>query len=71
MTKLFSEFKAVTKKEWYSNIISNFKGVDFENKFISTSDNIRIYPFYHQDDKKDKFLYFLKLKLDCFQNQLL
>ena len=50
MTKLFSEFKAATKKEWHSNIISNLKGVDFKNNLISTSHNIKIYPFYHKDD---------------------
>ena len=37
MTKLFSEFKAVTKKEWYSNIISNLNGDDFENKLYNFS----------------------------------
>ena len=55
MTKLFSEFKAVSKKEWQSNIISNFKGVDIENNLISTSENIKIYPFYHKDDNCKTF----------------
>ena len=55
MTKLFSEFKTVTKKEWNSNIISNFKGVDFENNLISTSENIKIFPFYHKDDNCKTF----------------
>ena len=41
MTNLFSEFKAVTKKEWNSNIISNLNGVDIENNLISTSENIK------------------------------
>ena len=55
MNKLFSEFKTVTKKEWYSNIISNFKEIDFENNLISTSENIKIYPFYHKDDNCKTF----------------
>ena len=55
MNKLFSEFKAVSKKEWKSKIKSDLKGLDFEKNLISTSENIKNFPFYHKDDNCKTF----------------
>ena len=55
MTKLFSEFKAVNRKEWHSNIISNLNKFDAKTNLISNLEKIEIFPFYHQEDNYKTF----------------
>ena len=51
MSKLFSAFNAVSKKEWKEKIISDLKGADYTEKLVSNSEGIEIAPIYHSDDK--------------------
>ena len=51
---LFSEFNAVSKKEWLEKVEIDLKGADFEKKLVwKNLSNIKIDPFYTAEDKKD------------------
>ncbi|GGE07732.1 methylmalonyl-CoA mutase subunit beta [Psychroflexus salis] len=48
---LFSQFEAVSAKEWKQQIQVELKGADFNEKLVTkTEDGIDIKPFYHADD---------------------
>lgn len=51
---LFSEFDAVSKKEWLEKVEIDLKGADFERKLVwKNLSDIKILPFYTAEDKKD------------------
>jgi len=50
MSRLFSAFNAVSKKEWIEKIITDLKGADYTEKLVSSSAEIEIAPIYHSDD---------------------
>ena len=51
MSNLFSEFNEVRKSEWKEKINTDLKGGDYNEKLISLSEGIKIFPIYHADDK--------------------
>jgi len=50
MTKLFSEFKAVTKEEWLSKVEKDLKGKPLADLDWQLNDQLSISPFAHADD---------------------
>jgi methylmalonyl-CoA mutase len=53
-TALFSEFDSVSSKQWKQKIQFELKGADYNDTLIWNSpENIKIKPFYHQDDLQD------------------
>lgn len=49
--KLFSEFPAVTTKQWDEKIIADLKGADYEKKLIwKTTEGINVKPYYRAED---------------------
>ncbi len=52
MTKLFSEFDAVSAKQWKQKIQVDLKGADYNNTLVWTSpEGIAVKPFYNEEDK--------------------
>jgi methylmalonyl-CoA mutase len=52
--KLFSEFPAVSTKEWLEKIQVDLKGADFEKKLVwKTNEGFKVQPFYRMEDLKD------------------
>ena len=50
-TALFSEFESVSSKQWKQKIQFELKGADYNETLIWNSpENIKVKPFYHQDD---------------------
>ena len=55
-TALFSEFESVSSKQWKQKIQFELKGADYNDTLIWNSpENIKVKPFYHQDDLQDVF----------------
>ena len=53
-TALFSEFESVSSKQWKQKIQFELKGADYNDTLIWNSpENIKVKPFYHQDDLQD------------------
>lgn len=53
-TTLFSEFESVSSKQWKQKIQFELKGADYNESLIWNSpENIKVKPFYHQDDLQD------------------
>jgi methylmalonyl-CoA mutase len=53
-TALFSEFESVSSKQWKQKIQFELKGADYNETLIWNSpENIKVKPFYHQDDLQD------------------
>ena len=53
---LFSEFESVSSKQWKQKIQFELKGADYNDTLIWNSpENIKVKPFYHQDDLQDIF----------------
>lgn len=53
-TSLFSEFESVSSKQWKQKIQFELKGADYNDTLIWNSpENIKVKPFYHQDDLQD------------------
>ena len=51
---LFSEFDAVSSKQWKQKIQFDLKGADYNDTLIwKTNEDIAVKPFYHADDFKD------------------
>jgi methylmalonyl-CoA mutase len=51
---LFSEFESVSSKQWKQKIQFELKGADYNESLIWNSpENIKVKPFYHQDDLQD------------------
>ena len=51
---LFSEFESVSSKQWKQKIQFELKGADYNDTLIWNSpENIKVKPFYHQDDLQD------------------
>ena len=51
---LFSEFDAVSSKQWKQKIQFDLKGADYNDALIwKTNEGIPVKPFYHADDFKD------------------
>jgi methylmalonyl-CoA mutase len=51
---LFSEFESVSSKQWKQKIQFELKGADYNESLIWNSpENIKVKPFYHQDDLLD------------------
>ncbi|GAA4948282.1 methylmalonyl-CoA mutase subunit beta [Algibacter agarivorans] len=51
---LFSEFDAVSSKQWKQKIQFDLKGADYNDTLIwQTNEGIPVKPFYHADDFKD------------------
>ncbi len=51
---LFSEFDAVSSKQWKQKIQFDLKGADYNDTLIwKTNEGIPVKPFYHADDFKD------------------
>lgn len=52
--KLFSEFNAVSSKQWKQKIQFNLKGNDYNNTLVwQTNEGISVKPFYHAEDFDD------------------
>ncbi len=51
---LFSEFEAVTSKQWKQKIQFDLNGADYNDNLIwKTNEDIHVKPFYHADEFKD------------------
>jgi methylmalonyl-CoA mutase len=51
---LFSEFESVSSKQWKQKIQFELEGADYNESLIWNSpENIKVKPFYHQDDLQD------------------
>ena len=50
MNKEQSGFNATSKKEWGLKIISDLKGMPFDNTLCKNTEGIKISPIYHSDD---------------------
>ena len=49
--KLFSDFEAVTAKEWKDKIIEDLKGADYDKKLVwRTDEGFIVNPFYRRED---------------------
>ena len=53
---LFSEFEAVSSKQWKQQIQYELKGADYNETLVWESpEGIKVKPFYHQDEFEQKF----------------
>ena len=55
MSKLFSAFNAVSKKEWENKINIDLNGADYNEKLVTNYEGIDIHPIYHSDDNLQSY----------------
>ena len=52
--KLFSEFEAISSKQWKQQIQYELKGADYNETLVWESpEGIKVKPFYHLDDTSE------------------
>ena len=55
MSKLFSAFNGVSKKEWENKINIDLNGADYNEKLVTNYEGIDIQPIYHSDDNLQSY----------------
>lgn len=67
MNNLFSKFNTVSKEEWEEKIISDCKKTNYTSELTSNSEEIKVSPIYHSDNKTPIHTASFPESWECYQ----